>query len=202
MDPFTLKEIAETATESGADVPQFDTKDKPETQENSSLEDLGNDIPDFSQKNTDSPNKNDGLLNEEIEELKEKYIDDIIDNSEVPETIDKDEALKADYTKCSVEETAEKREEFDRTKNSLIEEWEKKNGQKWPTYSQDVYSNNGRLIRHAGDKYDAHHIQPLSMGGKNVASNLTPMHAECHYDRQGVHAPDSAYAKLEQKLGA
>ena len=116
--------------------------------------------------------------------------------------IDEEKAKSAEYEKCSVEETAEKRAEFNKIKDSLIEEWEEKTGKKWPTYQEDVYSSNGSLIRRAGDKYDAHHIQPLSMGGKNEAGNITPLHAECHYDRQGVHSPDSAYAKLEQKLGA
>lgn len=138
----------------------------------------------------------------EIQEAKEDYVNDIVENSEVPETIDVREATSADYKKCSTEETATKRDEFNQQKNELIKQWEQENGQKWPTYKEDIYSANGHRIRCAGDKYDAHHIQPLSMGGKNETNNITPLHAECHYDRQGVHAPDSAYAKLEQKLGA
>ena len=39
------------------------------------------------------------------------------------------------------------------------------------------------------------------MGGKNEASNITPLHAEVHYDKQGVHALDSPYSKLDQMLG-
>lgn len=42
-----------------------------------------------------------------------------------------------------------------------------------------------------------HHIQPLSMGGKNEVGNITPMHASEHYDKQGVHAPDSPFSKLD-----
>lgn len=155
-----------------------------------------------SNENSKASQNTDGVQDDELQELKEEYIDDIIENSEVPETIDEEKAKSAKYEKCSVEETAEKRAEFNKIKDSLIEEWEEKTGKKWPTYQEDVYSSNGSLIRRAGDKYDAHHIQPLSMGGKNEAGNITPLHAECHYDRQGVHSPDSAYAKLEQKLGA
>ena len=155
-----------------------------------------------SNENSKLSQNTDGVQDDELQELKEEYIDDIIENSEVPETIDEEKAKSAEYEKCSVEETAEKRAEFNKIKDSLIEEWEEKTGKKWPTYQEDVYSSNGSLIRRAGDKYDAHHIQPLSMGGKNEAGNITPLHAECHYDRQGVHSPDSAYAKLEQKLGA
>lgn len=138
----------------------------------------------------------------EFQELKEDYIDDIVKNSEVPETIDAEKAKSANFEKCSPEETAAKREEFNAQKDELIQQWEKENGQEWPTYQEDVYSSNGHLIRRAGDKYDAHHIQPLSMGGKNEASNITPLHAKCHYDRQGIHSYDSPYAKIEQKLGA
>lgn len=150
----------------------------------------------------EAPENTDGVQEDELQELKEEYIDDIIENSEFPETIDEEKAKSSEYEKCSVEETAEKRVEFNKNKDTLIKEWEEKTGQKWPTYKEDVYSSNGSLIRRAGDKYDAHHIQPLSMGGKNEADNITPLHAERHYDRQGVHAPDSAYSKLEQKLGA
>ena len=56
------------------------------------------------------------------------------------------------------------------------------------------------MIRKAGGDYDAHHIQPLGMGGKNEASNITPLHANEHYDKQGVHAPDSPYSKLDKML--
>ena len=62
------------------------------------------------------------------------------------------------------------------------------------------YSSNGKMIRKAGGDYDAHHIQPLGMNGKNEASNITPLHANEHYDKQGVHAPDSPYSKLDKML--
>lgn len=39
------------------------------------------------------------------------------------------------------------------------------------------------------------------MGGKNEVSNITPIHAEKHYDRQGVHSPDSSYSRLDKALG-
>ena len=90
------------------------------------------------------------------------------------------------------------REEFSSMKNKLISDWEAANNEKWPTYTEDVYSPNGKLIRHAGDKYDAHHIQPLTYGGKNTAENITPIHASQHFDKQGVHSPDSPYGKMEK----
>ena len=69
-----------------------------------------------------------------------------------------------------------------------------------PKYDEDVYSSNGKMIRKAGGDYDAHHIQPLGMNGQNEASNITPLHANEHYDKQGVHAPDSPYSKLDKML--
>ena len=100
--------------------------------------------------------------------------------------------------KISVEGNGIKREEFSKCKDNLIREWEDKNGCKWPTYNEDVYSPSGKLIRRAGDRYDAHHIQPLTFGGENRSSNLTPLHAAEHYDKQGIHSPESPFGKLEK----
>ncbi len=82
----------------------------------------------------------------------------------------------------------------------VFKKWEEANGKEWPRYETDVYNHNEKLIRRAGDRYDAHHIHPLSLGGKNEANNITPMSAEKHYDKQGVHAPGSPYGKLEKVL--
>ena len=136
---------------------------------------------------------------EEISELVDAYLNDLKEKSEVPETIS-DETLE-DIEKTSSQEVAAKREEFNDIKSDLKKQWEEKNGMEWPKYDHDVYSSNGKLIRKAGQDYDAHHIQPLSMGGKNEVSNITPLNAEVHYDKQGVHAPNSPYAKLEKTLG-
>jgi len=133
---------------------------------------------------------------EEIEKLRQEYIDDLKDNSEYPETI---EDSDKPYEKQTPEEIAEKRAEFNAIKEKLIKEWEEKNGREWPRYKEDVYVN-GQLIRKAGDRYDAHHIHPISFGGKNEASNITPISAEKHFDKQGIHAPESPYGKLEKVL--
>lgn len=133
---------------------------------------------------------------EQIEKLRHEYIDDLKNNSEYPDTIGDNGEV---YKKLSPEETAEKRVEFNVNKEKLIKEWEENNGKEWPRYKDDVYVN-GKLIRNAGDRYDAHHIHPLSLDGKNEASNITPIRAEKHFDKQGVHAPDSPYGKLEKTL--
>jgi hypothetical protein len=152
----------------------------------------------------DRSEKSDASSTEQIEELRQEYIEDLKQNSEYSDTIQDD---GEPYEKISPEENAKLREEFvdinpenEHNKEALIKKWEEENGKEWPRYTEDVYTHNGKLIRRAGDRYDAHHIHPLSMGGKNEASNITPMHAEKHYDKQGVHSSDSPYGKLEKTL--
>lgn len=136
-----------------------------------------------------------------LEKILDEYFDDLKENSDYPETISDKPFEAADLEKLAPEQNAEMREEFYDKKGELKREWEQENGIPWPKYEEDVYSSNGNLIRKAGSDYDAHHIQPLGMGGKNEADNITPLHAEVHYDKQGVHAPDSPYSKLDQTLG-
>ncbi len=136
----------------------------------------------------------------EIEGLKETYVEDIFNRSEFSETIDKEMFENCDFEKISPEENGARRLEFNEMKEELKAKWEEQNNQEWPTYKEDVY-HNGKCIRRAGDAYDAHHIHPLGMGGENSARNLTPMHALDHTDKWGIHAVDSAYARLEKALG-
>lgn len=137
----------------------------------------------------------------DLSELLEAYFNDLKARSEFPETLTGNEFDVSDLKKLSPEENAEMREEFDDLKPELKRQWEIENGRPWPKYETDVYSASGKLIRKAGSDYDAHHIQPLSLGGKNEASNITPLHAEVHYDKQGVHAPNSPYSQLDKALG-
>lgn len=95
---------------------------------------------------------------------------------------------------------SEKRSEFNQNKSQHIADWEAKHNQPWPRYGDDVYSDNGRLLRSAGDRYDAHHKQPLSMGGENSANNLTPLHVNDHFDHKGVHRPDGALNTIKSHL--
>lgn len=137
---------------------------------------------------------------DEVRQDKEAYLDDLKSRSSCPETIDDGVVTDNEFKRITPEENAGKREEFDEKKNDLIREWEAKNGREWPRYEQDVYSESGRLIRKAGARYDAHHIQPLCMGGENVVENITPLHAQEHYDHQGVHAAESPYSKLMKEV--
>ena len=137
---------------------------------------------------------------ESMESTANDYFKDLKNRSDCPNTI-KDRPFETkDLQKLSPEETAARRDEFDDKKPELKKQWSEENGQPWPKYDEDVFSSNGKKIRKKGDDYDAHHIQPLGMNGKNEASNITPLHANEHYDKQGVHATDSPYSKLNKML--
>lgn len=138
---------------------------------------------------------------ESLDKLVSDYHNDLLEKSEYPEILCDSVIDKNALEKVSPEVVAEMREEFVEKKSELKREWEEHYGISWPQYTEDIYSQNGKLIRKAGSDYDAHHIQPLCMGGKNVAQNITPMHASVHFDKQGIHAPNSPYSKLEQQLG-
>lgn len=144
------------------------------------------------------------IKDSELKETWEEYIADMKDKSEYPDTIPDKPFEAIDLKKIEAEENAEMRDAFDLKKTQLKQEWEKVNGRPWPKYEEDVWYSSGNKsiwIREAGDDYDAHHIHPLGMGGKNEASNITPLHVNVHFDKQGLHAPDSPYGRLEQKLG-
>lgn len=134
-----------------------------------------------------------------VDEVKDEYFSDLKSMSEYPDTID-DSLKTGDWHKIDPETNGQMRTEFNSKRADMISEWEELNGTSWPKYQEDVYSSNGKLIRKAGDNYDAHHIQPLTYGGQNTAQNLTPLHANVHFDKQGVHAPNSSYARIEEIL--
>lgn len=130
----------------------------------------------------------------DVKEMGEMYTDTLRDLSPFPDTIENQDI--SHWEKVSPEEVAEKRGEFRNIKDSLIEQWEQQNGKEWPRYEEDVYSENGKLIRKAGDCYDAHHLRPLECGGDNTVDNITPLHAKDHFDRQGIHSPDGIYQQI------
>lgn len=102
--------------------------------------------------------------------------------------------------KVTGEELQNKRIEYNKIREKLIKQWEQMNGTEWPRYEHDIYSKSGKLIRQKGQYYDAHHIKPLTFGGKNVAENITPLHANVHFDSQGIHSPNGNYHLLNEKL--
>lgn len=135
-----------------------------------------------------------------LEKIKGEYINDLKKNSECPETIKNNAFEVSDLKKRTPEETKAMRQEFNSKKDGLIKEWEAKNGREWPRYEHDVVNEDGKVIKKKGYKYDAHHIQPLSLGGENTADNITPLKSEVHSDHKGVHAKDSPYNQMEKEV--
>lgn len=213
----TAKEIAEIAKEGESIFPDFfqdmdsEMKEKIHSDRDSVQKNLGKDYGEMRDKNRDdfrleasADSFDKGLadgLEEDLDETLQAYFKDLQEKSQYPDTISDKPFEASSLEKRAPEENAQMREEFDDRKTSLKREWETINGIPWPKYGHDVYSVNGKLIRTAGMDYDAHHIQPLGMGGKNEANNIAPLNAEVHYDKQGIHAPDSPYSKLDQMLG-
>lgn len=151
--------------------------------------------------NKEADEKNSEVFEKDLEKVTEEYFKDVRDKSEFADTIPEKPFEISDLKKISPEERAEMREEFNSKREQLREEWEIATGREWPRYKEDVYSANGNLIRKAGDYYDAHHVLPLEVGGKNEVSNITPLHAEVHYDKQGVHATGGPCDKMCKMAG-
>ena len=141
-------------------------------------------------------------LTSKIESMKELYCNELKQFSPCDGTLDIDSIKHGSFHRLSPEETMARRLEFDKMKPDLIREWESRNHLSWPRYDHDVYSNAGNIIRPKGGLFDAHHAHPLGMGGKNTPENITPMNATNHYDKQGIHAPGSAYDQLFKLLEA
>lgn len=188
-----------------ADTKTSDVKDtkKPETECFKDIKPDSNITPSESKDFWDK--KFDSMEKESLEDLVQDYIDDIKSKSDVPDTIPDKPIEASDLRKNTIEENALKREEFALNKNNLIQEWEQVHGREWPTYKEDVYITNKKgekvLVREAGQRYDAHHIQPLNLGGKNEVSNITPLRADVHYDHRGVHQLGSPYDNMVKTVG-
>ena len=136
----------------------------------------------------------------ELQKTIDAYRDELLKNSECPDTIG--EINPNMVVKQSPDTTKEMRNDFGTNRVKLREEWEKLHGRPWPKYEEDIYIN-GKLRYHKGDNVDAHHIQPLCLGGKNTADNITPMngirHAEIH---NAVGNKYSAMVDLKETMQA
>ena len=162
-----------------------DMTDKDNTAEVSKIDISDSDISDKEASNKDISE----VVNDYIEDLKAKseYADTILENA-------------LDSTKLELqtpEKVKEKKEEFDDIKAKLRKEWEKINHQEWPKYKEDVKNADGVVIRKAGDNYDAHHIQPVQLGGENVASNITPLDVYSHRD---IHSGNGSCTALVKNV--
>lgn len=133
----------------------------------------------------------------DLSETIKEYISDLKTKSECADTILSSGLEKAKLEIQSPEKVAELREQFDDNKAKLRKEWESLNNREWPKYKEDVYNEKGVRVRKAGDNYDAHHIQPLKLGGANEASNITPLDLTKHAD---IHSANGSCAKLVNRL--
>lgn len=107
-----------------------------------------------------------------------------------------DKAIKDnDYFKLSAKETAERRQEFNKVKNTLIGEWEKNTGEKWPIYDKDVLDDAGNVLRRAGHPFDAHHVIENSVKGPHEWWNIFPARFPNEH-QGGIHAVDSLAKKI------
>ncbi len=138
-------------------------------------------------------------MTEELKKIGNDYNDEVRDKSAAGEVNPNDVSK---WKEVSVEECHNERADFQHNKDAIRSDWEKKNGQEWPRYKEDVYSEKGKLLAKEGDKYDAHHIQPLKYGGENTVENITPIHKNDHGKVNGIHRADSPYAKLEDHFKA
>lgn len=140
-----------------------------------------------------------------LEKVLEEYIEDLKDKTDVPDTLPDKFFEASDLKKLSPEENAAAREEFCDRKENLIQQWQEKNGCPWPRYKEAVSITTAGgaqvTLREAGNRYDAHHIQPLGLGGKNEADNITPLRVDVHFDHFGVHAIGGSCDKMEKMLG-
>ena len=131
-----------------------------------------------------------------IEDTAKEYIADLKSKSDFSETISNSLDVSK-LEKRTPEDNAKMREEFDKKKSNLRSEWEKLNNKEWPRYTEPVYNERGIMIRKAGDCLDAHHVQPLELGGKNEASNITPLDLNKHKD---IHSKTGSCTKLVEKV--
>ena len=95
------------------------------------------------------------------------------------------------------EEIRAARKEYKENREALIQEWEEQNGRPWPTYEEDVYSDDGRLVARKGDRLEVHHICPLKLGGKNEVKNIMPLGYKEHRSASsGIHRSGGPLSQL------
>lgn len=143
------------------------------------------------------------IIYKHVEYTKE-YLNDLLDKSTLPDTIPKDLLNPENFYKKPSDLVGQTRAEFKKTKDKLIKEWEQNTGESWPRYAKDLTiklkDGTEKIIRKAGQLYDAHHINPLTLGGENTWNNLTPLSADVHFDSRGVHRVNGALDKLTKLM--
>lgn len=147
---------------------------------------------------TDARNEAAGTedLETSIEKAATEYVNELKEFSEVPDTIPDKPFEASELTRLSHDEVCAKREEFYEKKADLRRQWEIVNGREWPKYEKDIVNAAGIVVKKAGTLYDAHHIKPLCLGGKNEAENITPLSMDKHLTTEGIHRKDGACDRM------
>lgn len=135
-------------------------------------------------------------LEASIEKATEEYVKELKEFSEVPDTIPDKPFEASELTRLSHEEVCARREEFYEKKADLRRQWEEANGYEWPRYEKDVKNALGIVVKKAGTLYDAHHIKPLCLGGKNEVQNITPLSMDKHLTTEGIHRKGGACDRM------
>jgi hypothetical protein len=106
------------------------------------------------------------------------------------------EALRTtDFERLTPAETRAHRNAFNKVKDDLIAEWERNTGQEWPRYATDVLNDEGKILRRAGQPYDAHHIIENSYRGPHEWWNLHPARFPNEH-QAGIHRADGPASRI------
>lgn len=173
---------------------------KPSTEISRDEVDIGKRIntpKDVTPSDTDGVTKKEAEVSDDLSEKIKAYVNDLKEKAKYPDTINED-CIDSDKLEVqSPEKVRELREEFDDKKSDLRNEWEQLNGREWPRYTEQEIQELGITDRKPGDRYDAHHIQPLQLGGKNEASNITPLNVTTHRE---IHSNSGSCKALVDNL--
>ncbi len=99
------------------------------------------------------------------------------------------------YVKLNLQASEKHRDLFDSHRLKLIKKWEEKTGDTWPTYKYDIKGKEGKIVKRAGSKYDAHEIIPNEYGGPLTWYNIHPARFPDQH-QAGIHGKNSVLTKL------
>lgn len=129
----------------------------------------------------------------------ERYLGEVESITHVPISDRQRRLLKMDiesntYRRLSPDESHDNRREFNKVKRDMISEWEHETGRVWNTYDKDVHNKNGKIIRKAGSKYDAHELILNSWGSPHFWYNITPAPTPEH--QRDIHGKNSVCEQI------
>lgn len=133
------------------------------------------------------------IASKDISEAIGEYLTDLKSKSVFGDMISKDYLKPEKLVVQPADIVKELRGRFVIDKDKIRTEWEKINNREWPKYKEDILNGRGEVIKKAGDNYDAHHIQPLKLGGTNEVSNIMPLDTTKHMD---IHSNSGSCKKL------